>query len=475
MSKELVISSTRHETRVALIEDDQVVEVYHQRENEYSLAGSIHKGRVTRVLPGMQSAFVDIGLGRDAFLYVSDFFEDNEEYDKIVTSVEEKVLKLDRTPPQVATPEAAPLAATEEAAAPEGAPPEPVAEAAPPAAATAAAPYPDQRRDDRDRRGHRSRRRRGQKGGRGLPESKFYSPRPDPESAPEARPGPGPRGIPVETAAPAPEADDLFVLPGESLAKYPEPGGAGPPPAQIEEEEGQPADPGNGPSRPPQAEEPKEPAAELEMEPGPEPGPEPDPEPDPVPVPGPEPVPEPEPEPAPIEAAPEPVEAAGPEAPELELEPAAAASAEAEPVVEEEGPEPARIPTSLTATLREQGPRYLHRVSRRTRRKGREGRPPGAPPMAEVMRPSEPGPGGTPAGTPTGAPAGAPTGGPAGAPTGGPASAPSISDLPRSRWARRAPASLRTSRCRGASWSTCRPWTTSAYHAKSRATTSAPV
>ena len=52
MSKELVISANRHETRVAVIEDDQVVEVYHQRENEYSLAGSIHKGRVTRVLPG---------------------------------------------------------------------------------------------------------------------------------------------------------------------------------------------------------------------------------------------------------------------------------------------------------------------------------------------------------------------------------------------------------------------------------------
>ena len=48
MSKELIISATRHETRVAVIEDDQVVEIYHQRENEYSLAGSIHKGRVTR-------------------------------------------------------------------------------------------------------------------------------------------------------------------------------------------------------------------------------------------------------------------------------------------------------------------------------------------------------------------------------------------------------------------------------------------
>src|SRR5450755_2946870 len=111
MSKELVISANRHETRVAVLEDDQVVEVFYQRENEYSLAGSIHKGRVTRVLPGMQSAFVDIGLGRDAFLYVSDFFEDNDEYDKIVTSVEEKVLKLDRTPApivQTAPVEAAP-------------------------------------------------------------------------------------------------------------------------------------------------------------------------------------------------------------------------------------------------------------------------------------------------------------------------------------------------------------------------------
>src|ERR1017187_7025900 len=98
MSKELVISANRHETRVAVIDDDQVVEVYYQRENEYSLAGSIHKGRVTRVLPGMQSAFVDIGLDRDAFLYGSDFFEDNDEYDKIVTSVEEKILKMEKVP-----------------------------------------------------------------------------------------------------------------------------------------------------------------------------------------------------------------------------------------------------------------------------------------------------------------------------------------------------------------------------------------
>src|SRR5438445_2961335 len=83
MSKELVISSNRHETKVAILEDDQLVEVYFQRANEYSLAGSVHKGRVTRVLPGMQSAFVDLGLERDTFLYVSDFFEENEDVEGI--------------------------------------------------------------------------------------------------------------------------------------------------------------------------------------------------------------------------------------------------------------------------------------------------------------------------------------------------------------------------------------------------------
>jgi ribonuclease E len=73
MNKELFVSSTPHETKVGLVEDDLLAEIYLERENEYTLAGSIYKGRVTRVLPGMQSAFVDIGLERDAFLYVSDF------------------------------------------------------------------------------------------------------------------------------------------------------------------------------------------------------------------------------------------------------------------------------------------------------------------------------------------------------------------------------------------------------------------
>src|SRR5579864_6784008 len=80
MAKEICISSTPHETRLAILEDDQLAEIYYERENEYTLAGSIYNGRVTRVLPGMQSAFVDLGLERDAFLYVTDFLElENQE------------------------------------------------------------------------------------------------------------------------------------------------------------------------------------------------------------------------------------------------------------------------------------------------------------------------------------------------------------------------------------------------------------
>ena len=86
MTKELFVTSTPHETKVGLVEDDQLAEIYLERENEYTLAGSIYKGRVTRVLPGMQSAFVDIGLERDAFLYVSDFME-LEEHDEDLTEV----------------------------------------------------------------------------------------------------------------------------------------------------------------------------------------------------------------------------------------------------------------------------------------------------------------------------------------------------------------------------------------------------
>ncbi|HEX9198689.1 MAG TPA: Rne/Rng family ribonuclease [Acidobacteriaceae bacterium] len=84
MSKEIYISSTPHETRLAIVEDEALTEIYYERENEYTLAGSIYNGRVTRVLPGMQSSFVEIGLERDAFLYITDFMEETpnpEEFD----------------------------------------------------------------------------------------------------------------------------------------------------------------------------------------------------------------------------------------------------------------------------------------------------------------------------------------------------------------------------------------------------------
>src|SRR3954470_15313352 len=96
MAKELFISTTPHETKVAVVEDEQLAEIYFERENEYTLAGSIYKGRVTRVLPGMQSAFVDLGLERDAFLYVTDFLEeqeDVEEFDQVVTQAHERAAK----------------------------------------------------------------------------------------------------------------------------------------------------------------------------------------------------------------------------------------------------------------------------------------------------------------------------------------------------------------------------------------------
>jgi ribonuclease G len=94
MQKELVIATTPQETKIAILENDELVEFYIERDRSKGIVGNIYKGKVTKVLPGMQSAFVDIGLERDAFLYVSDFFEDTEEYDKIVSTVEEEVAQL---------------------------------------------------------------------------------------------------------------------------------------------------------------------------------------------------------------------------------------------------------------------------------------------------------------------------------------------------------------------------------------------
>ncbi|MGQ0732637.1 MAG: Rne/Rng family ribonuclease [Acidobacteriota bacterium] len=87
----MIISSNGHETRVAILEDDLVAEIFVERERNRGVAGNVYKGRVSKVLPGMQSAFVDLGLERDGFLYVSDVIspadlfddeEDEEEDDK---------------------------------------------------------------------------------------------------------------------------------------------------------------------------------------------------------------------------------------------------------------------------------------------------------------------------------------------------------------------------------------------------------
>ena len=261
MSKELVIGSNRHETKVAILEDDQLVEVTFQRANEYSLAGSIHKGRVTRVLPGMQSAFVDLGLERDTFLYVSDFFEEHEDLD---TVVDDKPLREperveprrddrdrgrersqdDRRPdgrrergqgrPQGERPSfERPPAVERQPVEPERVVAAPSSETVAPETVEAVAPRPvdgevrmpdgQTRSDDRnrgggDKRGRRSRRRRG-RGGRGIPDNKYAQP----TAAGEP---------PVAGALHAAEPDEIDVeeeeettaevilLPGESLAKY---------------------------------------------------------------------------------------------------------------------------------------------------------------------------------------------------------------------------------------------------------------
>jgi len=254
MHKELFITSTPHETRLAITEDGEVAEVYVEREHEHSLAGSIYKGRVTRVLPGMQSAFVDIGLERDAFLDVSDFFEDSEEYDRVVSDAEDAVAKLDPHRAE-GTPSPAPRP-LEEA----GSPASELAQTPQPAPSGAAGgprPASSEGRAERGGEersgGRRHRRGRGRNRG-GFPESKFARPedlqhggergsRPAPPVVPRHEPEPDdnasdatlPDVIPPFAAVPdtpppavtpavappymTPEYP-AFVLPGESLAKY---------------------------------------------------------------------------------------------------------------------------------------------------------------------------------------------------------------------------------------------------------------
>lgn len=420
-SKELVVSQTRHETKVAVLEDGQLVEVHFQRANEYSLAGSVHKGRVTRVLPGMQSAFVDLGLERDTFLYVSDFFdehgEDVEKIDDAPSSGNGRGRDRDRDRDRSRGRGRDRGGRDRERGGREGRETrEPAAEvtaepAEPPV--TLVPQVEESGESRRDRRGRRSRRRRG--GERGLPDSKFASPsdtlEPDEVESEQEDAAP---------AAAASETSEVILLPGESLAKYRKAAaGQAPPDADSteeaedaeseardeagadedsldsaaeeaveqlldrvdeleqeellarrdegtltidsepsagveddEEEEDADLDDDEETASEDSADE-EEPAADEVLADEPEDG---------EPAPGGELI-------EPAEASEdEETESADAAAPEPE-EPGIAQAADEE----EGGVEPARIPQSLTATLRAKGDRFGHRVSRRSRRRGRGG------------------------------------------------------------------------------------------------------
>jgi len=227
MAKEICISSTPHETRLAILEDDQLAEIYYERENEYTLAGSIYNGRVTRVLPGMQSAFVDIGLERDAFLYVTDFLEleDEEDTDEIekatvsspnqpprevhhpVVRNGQRQQRPEREPQQVVDEE--PIAAETVFSAPETPP------------ALDQSESKDEPSDHGAKRWRGRRRRRGGRGGIGAPESQAETESSTELSAPEAIPVETPRQpARPESNARAERAPAPFVLPGEALSKY---------------------------------------------------------------------------------------------------------------------------------------------------------------------------------------------------------------------------------------------------------------
>jgi ribonuclease G len=244
----MFIASSPHETKLAVLEDDQLVEVYFERDTDVGLVGGIYKGRVSRVLPGMQSAFVDVGLERDAFLYVSDFFfEDQEDYDKIVEDAETRAVHFTAdqaagTPPREAgNKEAAPALAAPAPAAPPlslgpapvptspagqpavvptpeiGAPPAP--ETTPPASASPGSQGETHERRPFEPRGRRWRRRGRRFGEHRHGEHKFAPPQ---ESS---------------------GTTSFEVLPGESLAKYSH---TVPEPQELEPEDGYPAAPEAG-------------------------------------------------------------------------------------------------------------------------------------------------------------------------------------------------------------------------------------
>jgi Rne/Rng family ribonuclease len=111
MNKEMIISSRDHETRVAILEDDQVVEVFIERERQRGVVGNVYKGRVSKVLPGMQSSFIDVGLERDAFLYVTEVVNTVEEFERLEAGDEDE----EDEAPEVAAPVSVPTSVPDKA------------------------------------------------------------------------------------------------------------------------------------------------------------------------------------------------------------------------------------------------------------------------------------------------------------------------------------------------------------------------
>src|SRR5258706_5307647 len=83
MQKEMIVSSNGHETMAAILEDDLAAEIFIERERHRGVVGNVYKGRVSKILPGMQSSFIDLGLERDGFLYVADVINTLDEFDKL--------------------------------------------------------------------------------------------------------------------------------------------------------------------------------------------------------------------------------------------------------------------------------------------------------------------------------------------------------------------------------------------------------
>ena len=81
MGKKIIVDVQNDQTRVALLEDDELVELYMEGEDSQGIVGNIYRGKVENVLPGMQAAFVDIGLDKNAFLYVGDITTDKTEFE----------------------------------------------------------------------------------------------------------------------------------------------------------------------------------------------------------------------------------------------------------------------------------------------------------------------------------------------------------------------------------------------------------